>query len=345
MGYKPCMQSIYAQNRQSINHICDELGLSQQTTDRFLGYLYRKPEKLETCSAISERFKAYLKTQFTFKLPKILNKQLAQDGTTKFLLQFEDGKTVETVLLPFWKKYSLCVSSQVGCAMNCSFCHTATQGLKRNLAPHEIIAQIMVAKSYLRSQKIDLPLTNVVFMGQGEPLHNFDNVRDAIAIISDPHGLSIGRKSITVSTSGYLPGLERFSELGGVNLALSLHSVRNEVRNELIPINRAYPFTDVLQQIDQISLKKRQTVEYEYLLIKDLNDTTEDARLLSELLQHRSHMINIIPFNPFPGSKYQRPSLAKVEKFKQELISHGLRAMIRTTKGDDILAACGQLKS
>lgn len=230
--------------------------------------------------------------------------------------------------------------------MNCKFCFTATQGFKRNLKAFEIIGQVLKAKEIIKKipgEKRDV--ANIVFMGQGEPLHNFDSLKEAIQILTEPSGLGLGKRGITVSTSGYLPGLERFEELGGVNLALSLHSTRDEVRSRLIPINNRYPLRKVLDKIQEISLHPRQTVEYEYLLIKDLNDSDEDALELARTLGDRTHMINIIPFNPFPGSEFQRPPPARVEEFKARLVAQGARVMVRKVKGDDILAACGQLKS
>lgn len=337
------IESIYSLTKSDIINICDQNKLSPKMVDKFYGQVYRKSFK-DINSEVSSKLINYLEDHYTHNLPKIIKLQKSIDGTIKFLIEFEDKSSVESVLLPYWKKYGLCVSSQVGCAMNCSFCHTATQGLKRNLTASEIVMQVMVAKKYLKDNNIDLPLTNVVFMGQGEPLHNFENVSKAISILSDPHGLSIGKNSITVSTSGFLPGLKRFSELG-VNLALSLHSVKENVRNELIPINRAYPLEKVLEQIDELDLKKRQKVEYEYLLIKDLNNTHEDIELITSYLQNREHLLNIIPFNPFPNSKYKRPNESEIDDFKQKLVANGIRVMVRQTKGDDILAACGQLKS
>ena len=338
------MDSIFDKTLCELATFASNFGYTQRAVELFYGKLYRHTYKNNNSSQLSYKLVELLEQTFQTNLPKIAKVQKSSDGTIKLLIQFQDGQQVESVLLPFWKKYGLCVSSQVGCAMNCSFCHTATQGLKRNLKASEIIMQVMVAKKYLQEQHIDLPLTNIVFMGQGEPLHNFEAVKKAITIMTNIYGLGIGKRSITVSTSGYLPGIKRFDELG-VNLALSLHSVKENIRSELIPINRAYPLTDVLNEIDKIALKKRQVIEYEYLLIKDLNDTHKDIELLFNLLENRSHVINIIPFNPFPESKYKRPDKDRVKTFKDCLVQKGLRVMVRQTKGEDILAACGQLKS
>lgn len=337
------MDSIYSLSKNDVISIASSFELSTAMAHKFYGQLYRKSWN-EINSEISKKLITHLAFNFKINLPKVIKLQKSSDGTVKFLIEFEDKSSVESVLLPYWKKFGLCVSSQVGCAMNCSFCHTATQGLKRNLTASEIIMQVMVAKNFLKENGIHYPLTNIVFMGQGEPLHNFKEVKKAIEILSDPHGLSIGKNSITVSTSGFLPGLKNFDELG-VNLALSLHSVRTTVRDELIPINRAYPLEKVLEQIDKLELKKRQKVEYEYLLIKDLNNFDSDVELLTQTLKNREHILNIIAFNPFPSSTYKRPTPYEIDDFKNKLVANGIRVMVRQTKGSDILAACGQLKS
>lgn len=323
------------------------LGYGEENASLVMNLVYRSRHKsFEDYSQIGQRARERFQNDFDHALPEIEKKQTAADGTVKLLLKLNDGESVETVILPFYKKFALCVSSQVGCAMNCKFCFTATQGFKRNLGAHEIVGQVLKAKEVVKQipgEKRDVG--NIVFMGQGEPLHNFEGLKEAINVLTQPHGLGLGRRSVTVSTSGYLPGLKRFEELGGVNLALSLHAVDDETRGKLIPINNRYPLREVLEQIQKIDLHPRQTVEYEYLLIKGLNDSQEDARKLAQLLGDRSHMINIIPFNPFPGSDFERPEESRVEEFKNWLVTEGARVMVRKTKGDDILAACGQLKS
>lgn len=337
----------YTLTLDKVKESLSSLGHGEENASLVMNLIYRsRHKKIEAFSQLSQRAKDHFQHEYENDLPKVIKKQVATDGTIKILVELSDGESVETVILPFYKKYTLCVSSQVGCAMNCQFCFTATQGFKRNLKASEIIGQVLTAKEIIKSipnERRDVG--NIVFMGQGEPLHNFDNLKEAINILTQPNGIGLGKRSITLSTSGYLPGLKRFEELGGINLALSLHSTSDEVRSKLIPINNRYPLKDVLEQIKTISLHERQTVEYEYLLIKDLNDSKEDALDLVETLKDRTHMINIIPFNPFPGSKFKRPDLDRVEEFKAWLVNAGMRAMIRKTKGDDILAACGQLKS
>jgi 23S rRNA (adenine2503-C2)-methyltransferase len=265
----------------------------------------------------------------------------------KMLVKLKDGQRVESVLIPFQSKYTICLSTQVGCAMKCSFCFTGTQGLKRNLTTEEIIGQFILAWNWLKENRPDdHQLKNIVYMGQGEPLHNFDAVKKASEIFLDQHGMSLGVQKITVSTAGFLPGLKRWNEeMPGVNLALSLHSVIEEKRNKLIPINQRYPLQEVMDYIDTIPLARKQYVIYEYLLIKDFNDTPEDAYATGEFLKGKMAIINLIPFNPFPGSDYERPLDSSILEFQRIIGTYNLPALIRTTKGDDILAACGQLNT
>ncbi len=231
--------------------------------------------------------------------------------------------------------------------MNCSFCFTGTQGLKRSLAAYEIVGQYLQAWLWLKENRPgEENISNIVFMGQGEPLHNFDSVKKACEIFLSQSGFSIGAQKITISTAGYLPGLKKWAdEIPGVNLALSLHSTNTEIRNKLIPINKAFPLSEVLDCIEDLPLAKKQFVTYEYLLIDDLNDSKTDAHSLGKLLQGKRAYINLIPFNPFPGSEYKRPQLTKVEAFKKALDTYNVPTLIRTTKGDDVLAACGQLNT
>jgi 23S rRNA (adenine2503-C2)-methyltransferase len=296
---------------------------------------------------VSRRVQDWLLETFDFSLPTADQIHESEDGTVKFLYSMADGSTVETVLLPFQGKYSLCVSSQVGCAMNCSFCFTGTQGLKRHLESHEIVGQFLMSRDWLKQNRPDGgKILNVVFMGQGEPLHNFDAVKVSCEILISQHGASLADHKITVSTSGYLPGLKRWqSEMPQVNLALSLHSAFEDKRSTLIPINVKYPLDEVMVYLDALPLDKKRFITYEYLLLDGFNDGEEDAEALAGLLKNRTALLNIIPFNPYPGAHYSRPSRAKVDQFFQWLVPHNIPMMVRKTKGDDILAACGQLKS
>lgn len=295
---------------------------------------------------ISKKLLAVLGKHFSLDLPKIETVSTSPDGTVKFLMAFSDGKSVETVLIPFHKRFTVCLSSQVGCAMKCSFCYTGTMGLSRHLKSSEIIGQYIVAAKYLDTELgLKTMSPNIVFMGQGEPLHNSEEVLKAIQVFMEPLGLGMGPRQMTLSTAGYLPGIKKLNDFPKINIALSLHSPFNEIRKELIPINQHFPLEDIFAELDGLDLMKRQFIVYEYLLIDGLNDRVEDADELEKLLGERKAAINIIPFNPFPGSKYKRPSDEKVESFKEMLVERKLRTMIRTTKGSDILAACGQLKS
>lgn len=267
------------------------------------------------------------------------------DGTVKFLFKLEDGKSVEAVLVPFPTRDSVCLSSQVGCAMGCRFCHTGLQGLDRHLAHSEILAQYQAVWDWLRENRPLRPRPNVVFMGQGEPLHNFDELKKAIEGMQDPRGLGIGARNITVSTSGYLPGIQRFHELGGVNFALSLHSPFDHERSELIPLNQRWPLETLFAAIDLIPLRRRQFINCEYLVIQGLNHSQRHADALAQWLGPREAIVNLIPFNAFPGAAYARPSGAEIDSFKTMLVQHRLRVFTRTTKGSDILAACGQLNT
>jgi len=332
---------------QSLDEIRDFLVTFEQSR-HLAPLIYESLYKKKTSQQFSEKTIKLLDNHFQRELPQIVSVKKAEDGTIKFLMQFEDGKKVETVLIPFFKKFTVCLSSQVGCAMKCSFCYTGTQGLTRHLKAHEIIGQYLQAKKYLEdnsSSDTRVMTPNIVLMGQGEPLHNFDEVKKALEIMLNPLGLDLGPRQITLSTAGFLPGLRRFNDLPKVNLALSLHSAFNDVRKTLIPITGQYPLEDIFNALDDVKLMKRQFITYEYLLIDGVNDRDEDVEELHRVLGKRKAIINIIPFNPFPGSEFKRPSIEKVDQFKEKLVEKKLRTLIRTTKGSDILAACGQLVS
>lgn len=309
---------------------------------------YKKNRKI-VCEifGLSSKTKDTVYSELSFQLPEIDQVQVSEDRTVKFLFSFEDGKKVETVLIPFNQKYTVCLSSQVGCAMNCAFCYTGTQGLTRSLKTEEIIGQFLAAQTWLTENRPnDDRILNVVFMGQGEPLHNFDSVKTAVEILISQHGLSLADHKITISTSGYLPGLLRWqNEMPSVNIALSLHSPIDEKRSQLIPINKKFPLKEVIPLIEQFPQGKKRFVTYEYLLIHDFNDSEEDALKTAELLVGTKAFVNLIPFNPFPGTKWQRPTKERVQKFFSIIESHKIPVTLRTTKGDQILAACGQLKS
>ncbi len=295
----------------------------------------------------SPRSQAFVDAELDFDLPQIEKAQSSLDKTVKFLMRLKDGLLVETVLIPFQGKYTVCLSSQVGCAVRCSFCFTGRQGLTRNLATHEIVGQFLQAQRWATANRPnDDKLLNVVFMGQGEPLHNFDAVRKACEIMVNQVGLSLAAHKITISTSGHLPGLRRFkAEMPNVNIAISLHSAFNEKRSQIIPLNDKYPLEDVIEVAESIPQGRKRFVTYEYLLLKGFNDTHTDAQALIELLKGKKALLNLIPFNPYPGAPYQRPTAEDITRFQHWVEESEIPVMVRTTKGDEILAACGQLNT
>lgn len=293
---------------------------------------------------ISPLFIQNIYKKINFDLPKISQIQESEDNTVKFLIQLRDGLEVESVLIPFHKRRTICLSTQVGCGMNCSFCYTGTQGLKRNLTSDEIIGQYIIVLNWLLKKDPRALNPSIVFMGQGEPLHNADEVHKAILIFNDRKILGLGHRQMTLSTVGYLPNLEKLLEFPKINIAFSLHSPFQEERTKLIPVTAKFPLDSVLRSLDQIQLLPRQFITYEYLLIKNFNMSDRHAEELAHLLSSRKAIINLIPFNPFPNSPWERPEMADIDAFKAKLVEKKLRVMIRTTKGQDILAACGQLK-
>jgi 23S rRNA (adenine2503-C2)-methyltransferase len=308
---------------------------------------YKKRNNTPCLKDLAKKSIAFVANNLSFELPVVDTIQLSQDKTVKFLIQLSDGLKVETVLIPFNGKYTICLSSQVGCAMKCSFCFTGTQGLKRNLKTEEIIGQFLAAQRWLTIHRPEEDrILNVVFMGQGEPLHNFDAVKTACEIMLSQYGLSLAPHKITVSTAGYLPGLERWkNEMPKVNIAVSLHSPIKAKRDQLIPINQRYPLEDVIKLARSIPEGRNRFVTYEYLLIDDFNDSDEDAHATGQFLAGTQAYISLIPFNPFPETNYRRPSDERVNHFKTILDSYNIPTLIRKTKGHEILAACGQLNT
>ena len=299
---------------------------------------------------IAKAFRTQLAEAFTLERPEIVERQVSKDGTRKYLIRMAPGIEVEAVFIPdVSRSGALCVSSQVGCTLNCTFCHTGTQALVRNLTPEEIVLQVMVCRDDLDEWPSSIDnrkLVNIVFMGMGEPLYNTDNVIKAIDIISDDQGLSIGRRRITVSTSGVIPDIARLGEEANTMLAISLHAADDETRTRIMPINKAYPLDDLLQACrDYPGLSNARRITFEYVMLKGINDTPKHARNLITKLQGIPAKVNLIPFNPWPGSEYEVSDMETIEAFAARLKKAGLAAPIRKTRGDDILAACGQLKS
>jgi 23S rRNA (adenine2503-C2)-methyltransferase len=336
------LPSAFSLDQQDWKELLLTRGISGHALPFWLDGLYKDNTVWD--KHISGSLKSELHSLFDFNLPEISSVHEASDGTVKFLVKFNDGLEVETVLIPFFKRFTVCLSTQVGCAMNCSFCYTGTQGYKRNLQSGEIVGQYLIARNWLKEKNKKALNPSIVFMGQGEPLQNLKETRKAIHILNDPKLIGIGHRQMTLSTVGYLPGIKELIQFPRINLALSLHSPFDEQRNQLIPVNEKFPLKDVLQSLDEIPLLPRQFITFEYLLIRNFNMTQSHADELHALLGKRKALINLIPFNPFPGSSWERPSESEIEEFKQKLVSKKLRVMVRTTKGSDILAACGQLK-
>jgi len=344
----PGQSHFYSYTFEALKALWQEHGLTIESASLAFNWYYKKNRRGE-CSHhnLPQKTKHFLREKMSFALPRICAVHESADKTVKFNFELDDGKKVETVLIPFQGKYTVCLSSQVGCAMNCAFCFTGTQGLGRSLRTEEIVGQFLSVQTWLSENRPgDDRILNIVYMGQGEPLHNFDAVAASARIFISQHGLSLADHKITVSTAGFLPGLKRWrAEMPDVNIALSLHSPFDEKRSQLIPINRKFPLAEVLALVDDIPTGKKRFVTYEYLLIQDFNDAPEDAQATGELLQGKKAYVNLIPFNPFPGSRYKRPSESRVHEFKRVLDTYRIPTLIRTTKGDQILAACGQLNS
>jgi len=277
--------------------------------------------------------------------PRVLNEQLSLDGTTKWLIGFGGGNAVETVYIPEPNRGTLCISSQVGCALNCTFCATGAQGFNRNLSTGEIIGQVWLAAQALGHERNGKRrITNVVFMGMGEPLLNFDAVAGALSLLRDDLGFGFAAKRVTLSTAGLVPGIDRLRETIDVALAVSLHAPEDKLRETLVPLNRKYPIKELMRSCaDYVSDKHKRSVTFEYTLIDGVNDHPEHARQLVKLLRRLPSKLNLIPFNPFPGTRYRCSSEARIREFQKIVMAGGLIATVRKTRGDDIDAACGQL--
>jgi 23S rRNA (adenine2503-C2)-methyltransferase len=299
---------------------------------------------------VAKETRAVLGEHFTLARPEVVERQVSRDGTRKWLIRMAPGIEVETVYIPdVGRAGALCVSSQVGCTLNCTFCHTGTQALVRNLTTAEIVAQVQIARDDLGewpSPKEDRRLSNIVFMGMGEPLYNLDNVAQAIDVIADNEGIAISRRRITVSTSGVVPELTALGEKTQAMLAISLHATNDELRDVLVPLNKKYPIEELMAGIRAYpGLSNARRVTFEYVMLKGVNDSAAEAKALVKLLKGVPAKINLIPFNPWPGTDYQCSDWKTIEAFAAILNRAGYASPIRTPRGRDILAACGQLKS
>jgi len=302
---------------------------------------------------VSKDLRAMLAREFVIERPEIVTKQVSADGTRKYLLRIEGGHEVETVYIPEENRGTLCISSQVGCTLTCSFCHTGTQTLVRNLTAGEIVGQILVARDDLGEWPVrGAPkdetrlLSNIVLMGMGEPLYNFDNVRDGMKIATDPEGISLSRRRVTLSTSGVVPLIERAGEEIGTLLAISLHATTDNVRDRLVPINKKWNLEALMNVCREYSKGLgSERITFEYVMLKGINDSDAAAKRLVKLLEGIPSKVNLIPFNPWPGAPYERSDWARIEAFAGIVMRAGYASPIRTPRGEDIMAACGQLKS
>jgi 23S rRNA (adenine2503-C2)-methyltransferase len=342
------MKNILDYTRENLSLWFENKGMRPFRADQIFKWLYiRQADSFDEMTDLSKERRKELASFFYIPRLEIEDKMVSVDATEKFLFKLDDGLYIESVLIPVKDHYTLCVSSQVGCAQACRFCLTARNGLTRNLKVSEIVSQIRDIRWYLMSKDIDpLKLSNIVFMGMGEPFANYQNVVDAIKIIADSDsGFKISPRHITVSTSGLIPEMDRFGLDTTVNLALSLNATTDEVRTRLMPINRKYPLKQLLEACRRFTMKPRNKITFEYILIKDLNDSKEDALRLISLLSPIRAKINLIPFNEYENSEFKRPDDKVINTFLQILLDKKFTAIIRKSKGKDILAACGQLRA
>ncbi|KAB7614846.1 23S rRNA (adenine(2503)-C(2))-methyltransferase RlmN [Amylibacter sp. SFDW26] len=347
--------SLIGLNRDALKAALLELGAPEKQlkmrVNQLWSWMYQKGAKsFDEMTNLSKDFRALLAENFIIGRPEIVTKQVSEDGTRKYLLRIAGGHEVEAVYIPEANRGTLCISSQIGCTLTCTFCHTGTQKLVRNLTAGEIVGQIMVARDDLDEWGKDPGdkrlVSNIVLMGMGEPLYNTNNVRDAMLIAMDNEGISLSRRRITLSTSGVVPEIIRAGEEIGCMLAISFHATTDEVRDVLVPINRKHKIDELLQACrDYPRLSNSERITFEYVMLKDVNDSDADAHRLVKLISGIPAKINLIPFNPWPGSPYERSDWDRIEAFAEIVNNAGYASPVRTPRGEDIMAACGQLKS
>ena len=327
-------------DRKAMESYFEEMGFKTFHARQVLKWIHKHGiTDFDLMTDLSKKLRAQLKLTTEIKVPEVILEQPSQDGTRKWLLELDCNNRIETVMIPDDGRTTLCVSSQVGCALDCSFCSTAKQGFNRNLSAAEIIGQVWVAV-----RMMDESLTNVVLMGMGEPLANLDAVVTAMNIMQDDLAYGLSKYRVTVSTAGIVPALYELSEVSDVSLAVSLHAPNNELRDQLVPINKKYPLEELIPACrDFVKGDKRRKVTWEYVMLDGINDSIAHAKELIRLLEGTPSKMNLIPFNPFPGSDYQASPPEKVEAFRQKLMKAGIISITRKTRGDDIDAACGQL--
>ena len=318
--------------------------------DQLWYWIYRSgTTNFNLMTNISKDLRAILSNLFYIWRPKILTSNKSEDGTIKWLLKLDDGNEIETVWIPDDARGTLCISSQVGCTLTCKFCHTGTQRLVRNLTSSEIVGQVMLAMDEIKdwpSASENRLLTSIVLMGMGEPLYNYENVKNAIEIIMDHSGISLSKRRITLSTSGIVPEIKKCGDDLGVNLAISLHATNNDLRNALVPINRKYDIKQLLDAVrEYATISNSRRVTWEYVMLKGVNDSIDDAKKLVELIKGIPSKINLIPFNEWPCSPYECSKSEDIKNFSKVIMKAGYASPIRTPRGRDVMAACGQLKS
>jgi 23S rRNA (adenine2503-C2)-methyltransferase len=323
--------------------LAESLGAPRYRGRQLAQWIYAKGvTDLEAMSDLPRDFRAALAARAAVHLPEVERRTPSQDGSQKLVLRYEDGARVQAVLMPDGERLTLCVSTQVGCGFGCAFCFTGTMGLERNLSAGEIVAQVMVARAGLAA---GLRLTHIVYMGMGEPLANYTATVKSLRLLTDPRAFGFSPRRITVSTVGLVGGIERLArENLRVNLAISLHATSNEIRDRIMPVNRGFAIEELLAACRRFPLPFRQRMTFEYVLLDGVNDALEDARRLVKLLKGIRAKINLIPFNDWEGSGFGRPPLARILAFQALLLEHGITATIRWSKGEDIGAACGQLR-
>ncbi len=334
-------------DRESMLGLMAELGEREFRANQLLKWIYQQGvSDFAGMTNLSKSLRGRLGEIAEIRGPKIVGDQTAADGTRKWLLQVDDQNRIETVFIPEPGRGTLCVSSQAGCALNCSFCATGRQGYNRNLSAGEIIGQVWLADRLLRSEQDDgsSPITNVVMMGMGEPLLNFDNVVSAMRVMLDDFSFGISRRRITLSTAGVVPAIERLGNACPVSLAVSLHAPNDALRDELVPLNRKYPIRMLLDACRRyVAAESRRRITYEYTMLAGVNDAPAQARELRDLLADTPAKVNLIPYNPVPGIAYRRSSPATIDRFRDVLLAGGIMTITRRTRGADIAAACGQL--
>ncbi len=339
-------QNVLGSSRSDLVEYFEARGEKRFRAEQLMLWLYHKLVlDFDSMSNIAGSLRRSMAEELSVELPTVLTVLESRDGTVKWLMKAQSGDTIETVLIPDGRRQTLCISSQVGCVLDCTFCATGKQGFNGNLSPAEIVGQVLQACLWLDENRPDERLSNVVFMGMGEPLLNFDATFKAIDVLMDDLGFGLSRRRVTISTAGVVPAIERMCGLTTVALAVSLHAPNDDVRSELVPLNRKYPIDTLLDACRAYlaSQDVKATITFEYTLINEVNDTPSLAYDLAKLLRNFRCKVNLIPFNPFPGSSYKRPSDTRIEAFHKKLMDNGVRAMRRTTRGDDIDAACGQL--